>query len=259
MPRYASLLLLALLGLSQAYQDEELLEEDEEDTMDLSTRILTTNNGSEELLLEGDLLVSRTRNAMKCLYELCRWKKNSEGFVNVPYVVSGEFPRREKQKIEAALASFHGATCVRFVPRRNEFDYISVENRAGCYTSLGRQGGKQVLSLNRGSCLYKGIIQHEFNHILGFHHEQTRSGRDKYIRINWENIDPDMAHNFYMQDTDNIKTPYDYSSVMHYGKTAFSNNGRDTITPIPNARVPIGQRNGLSKWDIRRINMLYDC
>ncbi|XP_061646139.1 high choriolytic enzyme 1-like [Phyllopteryx taeniolatus] len=259
MSRFAGPLMLLLLGLAQAYQDEEFQEQDGEDTVDISTTILTINNGSEVFLLEGDLLVPKTRNAIKCLYQSCLWNRASNGHVTIPYVVSREFPEWEKRKIETAMRSFHGSTCIRFVPRSNEYDYISVENKGGCYSALGRQGGKQVVSIKRGGCLYHGIIQHELNHALAFHHEQNRSDRDGYVRINWENIDPAMAHNFDMQDTNNLNTPYDYGSIMHYGRTAFSTNGRDTITPIPDARVQIGQRQGMSNWDIERINVLYGC
>ncbi|XP_039659679.1 high choriolytic enzyme 1-like [Perca fluviatilis] len=258
----ASLLLLLLLGLSQALPlQEEGGEDDEEapDTVDITTRILTSNKGSDEILLEGDLLVPRTRNALMCYTQNCFWKKNSSGLVTVPFTVSSEFTSSEKRLIVNALQGFHSKTCIRFVPRNNETDYISVENKAGCFSSLGKVGGRQVLSLQRQGCVYYGIIQHEFNHALGFWHEQTRSDRDNYVTINWANIDPQMAYNFNKQVSNNLNTSYDYSSIMHYGRTAFSINGQDSITPIPDPNVQIGQRQGLSSWDIIRINKLYSC
>uniref|UniRef100_A0A3Q3X8Y5 Metalloendopeptidase n=1 Tax=Mola mola TaxID=94237 RepID=A0A3Q3X8Y5_MOLML len=259
-----SLLLLLLLGLSQATPVTEEgsgaeRQVDEDNTMDITTRILTTNNGTDEMLVEGDLLVPKNRNAIKCWYQSCLWGKASNGLVIIPYTLSGAFRDWERQTIENAMQSFHGSTCIRFVPRQNEYDYISVENKAGCFSALGKQGGRQVLSLNRQGCLYHGIVQHEINHALGFQHEQTRSDRDYYVKINWENIDYNMAYNFYKQDTNNLNTPYDYSSIMHYGRTAFSINGWDSITPIPDPYVQIGQRDGMSYWDIMRINMLYGC
>ena len=43
---------------------------------------------------------------------------------------------------------------------------------------------------------------------------------------------------------------------MHYGRTAFSSNGQDTITPTdPNAQI--GQRTALSSTDILSINSMY--
>nr|BAO25122.1 hatching enzyme [Verasper variegatus] len=257
-----SLLLLLLLGLSQADPiQEEVYEEDvPEDSMDITTRILTSNNATDEILLEGDLLAPKTRNAMKCWSQSCLWKKASNGQVVIPFTVSREFTSWERQKIDRAMKGFHSSTCIRFVPRQNEYDYMSIENKGGCFSSLGRVGGRQVLSLNKQGCVHHGIIQHEINHALGFQHEQTRSDRDNYVRINWENINQRMAYNFHKQDTNNLNTPYDYSSIMHYGKTAFSiQRGKDSITPIPNSNVQIGQRQGMSYWDVMRINRLYGC
>ncbi|XP_062246174.1 high choriolytic enzyme 1-like [Platichthys flesus] len=287
-----SLLLLLLLGLSQAHPlQEEVMEEDvPENTMDISTRILasnnaideiheeeieeevpegtmdittgilTSNNATDEILLEGDLVAPRTRNAMKCWSQKCLWRKASNGQVVIPFTLSREFSSMERQKIDRAMKAFQRRTCIRFVPRQNQRDYISIENRGGCFSSLGRVGGRQVLSLNRGGCVQNGIIQHEINHALGFNHEQTRSDRDRYVRINWGNINQGMAYNFYKKDTNNLNTPYDYSSIMHYGRTAFAiQRGRDTITPIPNSNVRIGQRQGMSSLDIMRINRFYSC
>ncbi|KAJ0060552.1 hypothetical protein NL108_016016 [Boleophthalmus pectinirostris] len=257
-----SMLLLLLAAcqaqpLSEPYSGQEQLLQD--DTVDISTRILVSNNQSDAFFLEGDLLPPTHRNAMKCWYNSCLWPKGSDGLVTVPYTVSREFSSYETQVISSALRDFHSQTCIRFVPRQNQYDYITIENQSGCFSSLGRQRGRQVLSLNRMGCVDKGVIQHEFNHALGFKHEQTRSDRDQYVQINWENMDPSMAYNFYRSDTNNQGTPYDYGSIMHYGRTAFSNNGRDTITPLSNTQVYIGQRQALSPWDIKRINMLYSC
>ncbi|CAL8235224.1 unnamed protein product [Arctogadus glacialis] len=236
---------------------DDILEDNED--MDISTRILISNNGSSELLLEGDLLLPTTRNAMKCFRNNCLWKKSSNGLVTIPYTVSSAYNSAETSRIVNALQSFHQSTCIRFVPRRNQNDHISIENRGGCYSSLGRTGGMQVLSLKRSGCMYHGTMQHEVNHALGFNHEQTRSDRDQYVKINWENINPSNAYNFKRQDTNNLNTPYDYTSIMHYGRTAFSINGRDSITPIPNSRVQIGQRKGMTRNDFLRINRLYRC
>merc|ERR1711962_946709 len=174
--------------------------------------------------------------------------------------LSRDFTSWEKKKIDRAMKAFHSKTCIRFVPRQREYDYISIESKGGCFSALGRTGGRQVLSVNKQGCLYHGIIIHEILHALGFQHEQTRSDRDSYVRINWEYINPQMAYNFYKHNTNNLDTPYDYSSIMHYGRRAFSiQYGRDSITPIPDANVRIGQRKAMSSWDITRINVLYGC
>ncbi|XP_073717930.1 hatching enzyme 1.2-like [Misgurnus anguillicaudatus] len=261
-PRASISFLMLLVGFSQALFLPKLADMlvTEPEHVDITTKILDTNNGSTEVLLEGDLVFPKTRNALYCFNNYCFWKKNANNLVEVPYTVSSEFTYYEKSIIQRAMTSFHSKTCIRFVPRSSQIDYISIENKDGCYSFLGRTGGKQVVSLNRGGCVYHGIVEHELNHALGFYHEQTRSDRDQYVRINWANIFPDMAYNFQKQNTNNQNTPYDYSSIMHYGRTAFATQyGKETITPIPDASVQIGQRQEMSNIDILRINKLYGC
>ncbi|KAA0720157.1 High choriolytic enzyme 1 [Triplophysa tibetana] len=166
----------------------------------------------------------------------------------------------EKAVIVSAMKNIAEKTCISFVPQTNKFEYIGIESLLGCWSSVGRTGGKQQLSLSVEGCVYYGIVEHELLHALGFHHEHTRSDRDQYVRINWENIPKASAYNFEEKDTNNLKTPYDYNSIMHYGRTSFSlQYGKETITPIPDSSVKIGQRQEMSNIDIQRINKLYEC
>uniref|UniRef100_A0A3B4CC29 Metalloendopeptidase n=1 Tax=Pygocentrus nattereri TaxID=42514 RepID=A0A3B4CC29_PYGNA len=201
--------------------------------------------------VETDLTIILIANLPDKTGKKCFWKKSSNGLLLVPFTVSNDF-------CLSLPATFHSKTCIRFVSRTLEADYLSIQSRA-FRSALLLQGGVQVVSLSRNGCVYHGIAQHELNHALGFYQEHTRSDRDYYVRINWANISPTLQYNFNKENTNNLNTPYDYSSVMHYGKTAFSMNGQDTITPIPDPSVPIGQRVDLSAIDIKRINILYNC
>uniref|UniRef100_A0A667WYA8 Metalloendopeptidase n=1 Tax=Myripristis murdjan TaxID=586833 RepID=A0A667WYA8_9TELE len=251
-----SLLLLLLLGLSMAHPGLV------RDSWSIWKR-MAQHKCSTDFLIEGDVLIPRTRSAMRCFSKTfsCLWSKSANGKVEIPFIINSKYDTHEKNEILNAMKDFHSKTCIRFVPRVKQRMYISFEPRYGCFSSLGRLGDKQVVSLQRFGCVRHGIIQHELLHALGFYHEHTRSDRDQYVRINWEyvkqckNLMPSAK-----KDSNNLNTPYDYSSVMHYGRTAFASQfGKETITPIPDPSVPIGQRQGMSDIDIRRINTLYKC
>nr|BAG06176.1 hatching enzyme [Setarches guentheri] len=258
-----SLLLLLLLGLCNAHEGNDHGDDnvDNSDMEDLTTTILRMNNGSSDFLLEGDVLIPRTRNAMKCFNQAytCLWQKSANGNVEIPFLISQKYDDTERSEILGAMKDFEYKTCIRFIPRATQRAYLSIEPRYGCSSLLGSTGGKQVLSLQRFGCVRHSIIQHELLHALGFYHEHTRSDRDQYVKINWDNIYKYFVYNFQKKDTNNLNTPYDYSSVMHYGRTAFGKRQLETIIPIPDSSVPIGQREELSKMDIVRINRLYKC
>ena len=80
------------------------------------------------------------------------------------------------------------------------------------------------MSLGTG-CVYTGIVIHELMHATGFWHEQSRADRDRYITINFKNIQSGMEFNFLKYDLnkiDHLGAKYDTCSVMHYGSTAFA-------------------------------------
>lgn len=70
-------------------------------------------------------------------------------------------------------------------------------------------------------------------------------------------------HNFRKVSNETSTTngvPYDYFSVMHYGKDAFSNgNGSTIITKDPKFQDVIGQRLEVSPSDVLELNLLYKC
>uniref|UniRef100_A0A672YR09 Metalloendopeptidase n=1 Tax=Sphaeramia orbicularis TaxID=375764 RepID=A0A672YR09_9TELE len=202
------------------------------------------------------------RNADPCTSRGCMWGKSSDGKVYVPYVIAGHYSSRERSIIERGLLSFHDVTCIRFVRRTNQRDYLSIQSDSGCYSYVGRRGYSQTLSLDRQGCLYHSTVQHELLHALGFNHEQCRSDRDQHIRVLWQNIQRGQhcwEYAFDKINTLNQNTPYDYNSVMQYHKYAFSGNNRPTMEPIPNANVEFGTASQMSKNDIDRVNRLYKC
>ncbi|KAK2847729.1 hypothetical protein Q7C36_009411 [Tachysurus vachellii] len=247
---------LALLLCSVTAHDElsvgELIER---------ANVNVRRDADEPDLVEGDIAVPKDteRNADPCTSNGCMWPKSTDGKVYVPYVILNHYSSNELQVIQRGLDSFASFSCIRFVRRSNQRDYISIESRNGCYSYVGRRGYGQTVSLARSGCVYHKTVQHELLHALGFNHEQTRSDRDTYIRVGWENIQSGMEHNFNKIATLNQGTVYDYNSVMQYHRTAFSKNGQPTMIPIPNPNVSFGQATQMSQNDITRLNRLYKC
>ncbi|CAF3722778.1 unnamed protein product [Rotaria sordida] len=141
----------------------------------------------------------------------------------------------EKMQREIAI---NNVACIKFRPRiPSDQYYISFNNGDGCSSPVGQMTGE------------------------GFFHEHSRPDRDNYVKINLENIDPNLTYNFDKYDSSIVNTqntPYDYASVMHYEPDAFSSNGLPTIESIqPN--VTFGQLYNMSTIDILEVRSFYNC
>uniref|UniRef100_A0A3B3I837 Metalloendopeptidase n=1 Tax=Oryzias latipes TaxID=8090 RepID=A0A3B3I837_ORYLA len=168
-----------------------------------------------------------------------------------------------KGVILRALDQFRLKSCIDFKPRDAEEFYISIQKLDGCYSYIGRRiAYGQVLSIGSG-CDTKATVEHEFLHALGFYHEQSRYDRDDYVTIVRDNIIQGREFNFdkVLRNVSTTHgTPYDYRSVMHYSKDAFTNgNGSTIITIDPKFQNVIGQRLEMSYYDVLELNRLYNC
>lgn len=112
------------------------------------------------------------------------------------------------------MDDYHRYTCIRFKPYTGEEnDYIRITaGNSGCWSSVGRIGGRQDVNLQVPGCLtQKGTAIHELMHAVGFLHEHSRYERDDYVNILWQNISPSIY--FFVLYLDTTKFSF---SEKHY-------------------------------------------
>lgn len=211
-------------------------------------------------IFEGDILLGTVDEVRACMDEprsmglgivaiagqQFRWKDGVVAYEVVPAL---------RERVAEAIAHWEEHTPFRFNERTNEEDYISFEQLDGCYSRVGRQGGKQVISL--ASTCSLGSAIHEIGHALGLWHEQSRADRDDHITIKWDNIHPNYVNNFaqHILDGEDLGD-YDFGSIMHYPSNAFAVD-KHKPTIVTRNGESIGQRNGLSRGDISAIQLMY--
>ncbi|XP_053565459.1 embryonic protein UVS.2-like isoform X2 [Bombina bombina] len=210
------------------------------------------------MLLQEDIAVKGGQTTISC--KKCLWPISKSQIVYVPYTISCDYDASDISIINKAIEEYNTLTCVRFVPRTVENNYIDIQCSKGYWSYIGMVGGAQELSLDKNGCLGKGLIQHELNHALGFVHEHSRSDRDDYVTIMTKYISEGDVVNFVKMDSNNLILEYDYSSIMHFPSYAYSDTpGKATIVPKPDPTVSLGQTNGLTNLDLSKIKRLYDC
>ncbi|XP_025209290.1 astacin-like metalloendopeptidase [Theropithecus gelada] len=241
-------------------------------------------------LIEGDIVRPSPFRLLSATSS--KWPTGGGGVVEVPFLLSSKYDELSRQVILEALAEFERSTCVRFVAYQGQRDFISIIPMYGCFSSVGRSGGMQVVSL-APTCLQKGrgIVLHELMHVLGFWHEHARADRDRYIRVNWNEILPGttsvgwgcvpawgaepkqnpkvagctsqgLGHRLRaaLWDRDMCHFSLIRTRGLPLGsRLAFSRRGLPTITPLWAPSVHIGQRWNLSASDITRVLKLYGC
>ncbi|GFV81043.1 zinc metalloproteinase nas-15 [Trichonephila clavipes] len=142
--------------------------------------------GSDIYVRNGTLFQDRFATKHKSL----RWPNGI-----VFYTLDEIYSESEKTIIRSAMDEFEKQTCIKWVERTEEDNYVEIYSEMGCWSELGRVGGVQSLALESPACMKKGLIMHELMHALGFLHEQSRFDRDEYVKVVWSNIIEDVETN----------------------------------------------------------------
>ncbi|XP_050418433.1 zinc metalloproteinase nas-14 [Patella vulgata] len=184
----------------------------------------------------------------------------------IPYTLaSNTFSYSQERYIEEAIDEWEKYTCIKFRKvNNNEQRKIVFQNGNGCWSYIGMKRGYATQFINLApNCRYTSVILHEIGHAIGFFHEHTRPDRDEFVYILEQNLQSSMMYNFKKYTWSSINShgvPYDYTSIMHYGKRAFSKNGGVTVaTKDSSYQNRIGSYQHLSFRDIKTANSMYEC
>ncbi|XP_052224003.1 uncharacterized protein LOC127839660 [Dreissena polymorpha] len=211
---------------------------------------------------ETHSVVSQTANRRRRIaskIEANRWP------LEIPYQIDKGFDFKAILTIRTAMDHWNRHTCLHFVERTDQYDHIRFSPDIGrCESFVGRLTGPQYISLDPQICMTVPIILHEIGHAIGLYHEHMREDRDNYLTVNYKNISQEYYDQFITLSADqylDFNKPYDYHSIMHYGKRFFANPS-DAISIEPTDKTYldiIGEAQHLSFHDVQIVNAMYKC
>ncbi|CAL1538843.1 unnamed protein product [Lymnaea stagnalis] len=186
----------------------------------------------------------------------------------IPYdFVEKDFNSSEVKQIKDAMQTWMNRTCLVFRPAvASDWNRIRFKNGTGCNSQVGRVGGAQPINLQSGMCRTWFLYLHELGHAIGLVHEHQLPERDEYIKVNLNNVSPEMRRwfdKYTAEQINNYGVPYEYSSVMHYGISAFAHDQKaQTILLHDETREhEVGEVwfRGLAFSDVKVANLMYRC
>ncbi|HXP83493.1 MAG TPA: M12 family metallopeptidase [Bryobacteraceae bacterium] len=196
---------------------------------------------------------------------LWTFEKSGSAFV-VPYTVVSDNPNRA-----AAITAFNTifSGVIQWQPRASETDYVEFnfnpsDMSGACEANVGINTFSPPNMIGGSVTCDEGTVLHEMGHAIGLWHEMSRSDRDQYVTVNYNNVIKGSRSNFDIrQDNAQISGSFDYASVMIYHAFGFSRTGASTLESIPPGITFRGLPDGssavgtYSAGDIDAIKRLY--
>merc|ERR1719378_351809 len=276
--------------LGKQMQLRSKIQNETTDRMMLSPKWRSQEMSMEELELLGDkhvkdVIAKQGKNALAAVSY--HWPNGI-----MYYTIDAAFTDSERSVIAAGMAHVEENSCIRFVPRTNQVDYVDIiPGNGGCYAVIPyRTGdGRMEIGLQQDGCVYLKVVVHELLHSLGFKHEQNRPDRDSHISMVWSNIKNDGASQFFIDAwdgttstlpkcdtngnsdgtdysncysvwyTDACNLGYDYTSIMHYSLYSFALNSQQPVMIPTDTSITSTGNTVLSALDIQKIQCLYYC
>lgn len=183
----------------------------------------------------------------------------------VPYTLSGLDPRL-RHMLRTAIIDIERLTCVNFIPRTNEAEYVLFRGvDFGCFVSTyGREKDSITIVALGDECFNSGIgtIHALIMRSLGFGFEHLRLDRNDYLIVHLDRMFGHAMRERFKPDVEPV-LDYDYGSVLHLAADAFAKDDAGGPTLEAKRALPpgvvMGQRNGLSPGDVAKIRFIYNC
>lgn len=221
-------------------------------------RCLKINN---EYVFQGDIILTREQLHLDSLKgasidDILIWPNNTVYYTINENLIDNDY------RIVNAINHWSNVTPLRFIKRDNQENYIEfIWDEKSCSSNLGMIEGKQFIKIPDWAIT--GNIMHEIGHAVGLIHEHSRSDRDNYITVHYDNIIDDEHIRLQFDKMSNcvLKDDFDFFSIMLYGcydirGTTSIDKTKPQITKL-NGEIYNYNRKNLSQVDIKMIKFLY--
>jgi hypothetical protein len=217
-----------------------------------SGAIQQASAGASKLLAAPGTASGLQPDSLTIAYSKYLWPQVN-GVATVYYLIDSQSDPNATPKIQSAIATSNAdfSGVLQWVAWNSSLgpNYVDINlnasNTSGvCEANEGYEAIPAQPMTGSTNCTI-GTILHEMGHVIGLWHEQSRSDRDTYITLSYDNVVKSAWSNFQIiTDDEQILSSYDYASVMEYIPFAFSSNGGPVIESIP-AGIPMAGYEGV--------------